>query len=288
MGIVVSIDGARVDPDARHISVFDRGFLFGDGVFEALRTYGGRRCFALDEHLERLAWSAARVGIVLPFELDVLAREIDGCIAEAQNEESYLRVVVTRGIGPIALDPATAQHPTRVVIVMPLKGIAKELYAEGVGLAVVTESRPIVSGPGAGAKTCNYVPNLLALREALSRGAHEALFVTADGRVTEGATSNVFALSEGRLATSPLSEGILPGITRRHVMDVARELSLEVVEAPLRLTALLEADEVFLSSSIREVLPVVRIDERSIGDGKPGAMTQRIHAMYVERARATR
>ncbi|MCC7539126.1 MAG: aminotransferase class IV family protein, partial [Deltaproteobacteria bacterium] len=230
MGIVVSIDGERLDPDGRHVSVFDRGFLFGDGVFETFRTYGGRRCFALDEHLERLAWSASRIGMLLPVPHDVLATEIDACIAEANNPESFLRVVVTRGRGPIALDPSVALHPTRVVIVMPLRGIAPELYANGVGIAVAREVRPIVASPYAGAKTCNYVPNLLAVRDAIARGAHEALFVTGDDRVTEGASSNVFVVSGRRLATSPLSEGILAGITRRHVMDVGRALGLEVVE----------------------------------------------------------
>lgn len=281
------VDGEALDPAGRHVSVLDRGFLFGDGVFEVARTYGGRRVFALDEHLARLAWSAERVGIALPVEPAVLAREVEQALVAGANPESYVRVVVTRGVGPIALDPDGAERPTRVVIVQALRSLPEAVYRDGVELALLPETRPLVGGPAAGAKTCNYVPNLLAVREAHRRGAHEAVFVTSDGFVTEGASSNVFALRGGVLATCPLSAGILAGITRRHVIALAGQQGLAVVEAPLTLEALQEAEEVFISSSIREIVPVVRLDGRPIGTGLPGARTQALHAAFVAHARAS-
>ncbi|MGH7293929.1 MAG: aminotransferase class IV [Polyangiaceae bacterium] len=278
-GRVVSIDGVLRAPGEAVVSVYDRGFLYGDAVFEVLRTYGGRP-FALDEHLARLRRSASRVFIELPVGDDFLRAEIAAALAAAGGGEHYVRIVFTRGSGPLGLDPATASHPLRVLLVEPVTPPPREAYLHGIAVVTVA-TRRATEGPAAeGAKLANYLPNLLAVREARLRGAQEALVVDARGKVVEGASSNVFAVHAGRLATPPESAGILPGITRAHLLAAARDLGIVVDERELDPADLYAADEVFVSSSIRELLPVVRIDDRRVGGGAPGPVARALHRRF--------
>jgi branched-chain amino acid aminotransferase len=280
-GRVVMIDGALVKPEEARVSVFDRGFLYGDSVFEVLRTYGGVP-FALGEHLARLRRSGERVFIDMPVDEATFAREVEAAVRASGNEESesYVRIVVTRGSGPIGLDPELAGAPLRVVVVEPVSPPPRAAYVDGVAAITVRTRRIADDTAAAGAKLSNYLPNLLAVREAKARGAHEAIVVDAAGRVVEGASSNVFVVGGGRLATPPESAGILPGITRAHVIAAARTLAVPVEEREVKQDELYAADEVFITSSIRELLPVVRVDDRHVGRGRPGPVSRALHRRF--------
>jgi len=276
---LVLVNGEPKAPEDAFVSVYDRGFLYGDGVFETIRTYGGKP-FALDEHVQRLARSASRVLIDLPLPPEAIAKEIERAVELAQNPESSIRVMLTRGTGPLGLDPDLARNPSRFVFVEPLKMPPAEAYREGIKVVLVRTSRATDATAAAGAKVANYLTSLLALREAKQAQAAEALIVDANGFVIEGATSNVFVVKKGELFTPPESAGILPGITRAHLLEVAKTLSIPVHFEELPEAAIFDADEVFISSSIREVLPVVRANERTIGDGKPGTVTRKLHSAF--------
>jgi branched-chain amino acid aminotransferase len=278
-GRVVMFDGEIVAPAEARVSVYDRGFLFGDAVFEVLRTYGGAP-FALDEHVARLRRSAVRVGLALPVDDSALEGEIRRAIEVSQNHESYVRVVVTRGSGPLTLDPDTAGRPLRVVLVEPVVPPRREAYANGIAAVTVQTRRAVDDTAAAGAKVTNYLANLLAVREATARGAQEALVVDARGHVVEGASSNVFLVKGGRLETPPETEGILMGITRAHVLAAASDLAVPVDERAFYRDDLYGADEVFITSSIRELLPVVRVDDRPVGAGAPGPVVRALHRRF--------
>ncbi len=284
MATIAVIDGSLRTEERASISVFDRGFLFGDSVFEVLRTYGGRP-FELGAHLERLGRSARGMGIELPVDVRRMAREVERGLAKAANAESYVRIVLTRGRGPLHIDPRTATHPARVIIVSPLLPQSDELYAHGVGLSTVRFGRSTDGTRAQGAKVSAYVANMLAFWQAREHGGHEALMVDADGHVSEGNSSNVFAIRGGTILTPPLSLGILPGITRGIVLRLAGELDLPFREAMLTAHDFETADEAFLTSSLREVVPVVAIDGRRIGDGLPGPRTLRLLEAYRARTR---
>ncbi len=277
----ISINGVIGDAASATISPLDRGFLYGDSVYEVMRTYGGEP-FGEGEHLDRLQRSADLLGIRVPLERPALVEEIRATLAAAGNAESYCRVVITRGSGPIGLDPALADNPCRVIIVTELKPYPAELYERGAELRLVPTGRAAEGGVAPGAKSGNYLVNILALGIAKRQGAHEAVMLDAAGRVTEGSSSNVFIVRGGVVSTPPLSAGILEGITRRKVMELARQHGLRVDERQVYPADLEAADEVFITSSIREVLPVTSVDGRSVGGGCPGPVTRRVHALYLE------
>jgi branched-chain amino acid aminotransferase len=278
-GRVVVIDGAVVPAEEARVSVFDRGFLYGDSVFEVLRTYGGAP-FALGEHLLRLRRSADRVFIAMPVDDATLGAEVERAVRASGNAESYVRIVVTRGSGPMGLDPDLAGAPLRVIVVEPVSPPPRAAYVDGVAVVTVRMRRAVDGTAAAGAKVSNYLPNLLAVREAKARGAHEALVIDAAGRVVEGASSNVFIVRGGRVATPPENAGILAGITRAHVLAAARALGVPVEEREIEQDELYAAEEVFITSSIREVLPVVRVDGHAVGTGSPGPMSRALHRRF--------
>ncbi len=285
MSSTVMIDGRIVPPEQALVSVFDRGFLYGDSVFETLRTYQGR-LFALDEHLERLQRSAERVFIPLPVSLSTLRSELLEAVFAQGSAESYVRLTLTRGIGrTLGLDPELAEKPLRVVLVTALASPAAELYECGIAAVTFRAERPSDAPGVADAKIGNYLLAVLAMRAARAQGAVEALLEDAQGRILEGSTSNVFAVFKGTLVTPPQSAAILPGITRAHVLELAR-MTLPVEERALLKAELAQAEEVFITSSIRELVPVVRIDGRSVGPGAPGPITLDLLARF--RVAATR
>lgn len=279
MTTVIAVDGVLSDGASARISVLDRGFLYGDSVYEVVRTYQGR-AFLLDEHLARLERSASLLGIPLPLSREAQGEEIARVLAAAGNAESYLRVIITRGNGPIGLDPALATSPTRVVIVTELQGFPAELYERGAAIALVPAGRSTASTIPQGAKSGNYLVNIMALGVARRRGAHEAVMLDAAGLITEGASSNVFVVSAGALHTPPLHAGILEGITRRRVIELALEEGLAVHERPLAPADLSQADEVFLTSTLREILPVTVIDGTEVAGGVPGPVARRLRERF--------
>lgn len=276
----VSIGGQIVDSDAACVSVFDRGFLYGDSVFEVFRTYAGVP-FAEKEHLERLRRSADRLMIPMPVSIDTLSSELHATLEAAGDGEWYVRVVVTRGIGPLTYDPSTASSPLRVIIVAPVSLPPAEHYERGVAVALMRASRPTDDERASGAKASNYLANLLAVHEAKQEGAQEALVLGDRGQILEGASSNLFIVKDGKVRTPEPQPGVLVGITRATVLAAAAVEGIEVEQAEVRPEDLYCADEAFLTSSIREVMPVVSADGRTIGSGSPGPVTQRLHQGYL-------
>jgi branched-chain amino acid aminotransferase len=294
MPTVVNIDGRIVPPADARVSVFDRGFLYGDSVYEVVRTYG-LAPFEAGRHLRRLAGSARRTGIGLPWDDARLQAEVvrtlqasrggdvpDPGAAPWNVGERQARIVVTRGAGEMGLDPSLAAGPTVVVIALPLHGPPLAAYESGVAVWPTADRR---AGDPA-AKTGEHLFQVMAVGEARAHGAHEAVLLDGGGNVTEGVSSNVFAVREGALVTPPLAARILEGVTRALVLELAREAGIEVRERPLPLRSLEGAEEAFLTSTVREVLPVVGVGERPIGDGRPGPVTRRLHAALRARADA--
>ncbi len=276
---IVILNGQVTPPETASISVYDRGFLYGDSVFETIRTYGGKP-FALAEHLARLERSAERVFIRLPVSTDTLAAEVGEGLRLAQNAESFVRIMLTRGTGPLGLDPDLAENPSRVVLVEPFVPPAREAYENGIEAIVVRAARATDATSAAGAKVANYLTSLLAIREARRRGAVEAFIVDARGSVLEGTTSNVFFVKKGELVTPPENAGILAGITRAHVLRAADEIGVPTALRDVREEELFDADELFISSTLREILPVVRLDGKTIASGRPGDVTRRLHEAF--------
>jgi branched-chain amino acid aminotransferase len=284
---VIAIDGAIVPPERAVVSVLDRGFLYGDGLFESLRVYGGRP-FAGDQHIARLARSARALGISLPVSEVQLAAELETAIRASGLDEAYVRITVTRGRGeePSLVAPA-GLLATRVVLVEPLRAPPVAVYRDGVRACTVAWSRGADGGPASNVKLLSYVPSLLALEQARARGADEAIFVGPDGIVRDASTSNVVAVNQdGTLVTPPDGPGVIGGITRDQVLHLAGAMGARCSLRPVRLADLLAAREVFLTSSIREIASVVRIDDQPIGMGAPGQMARALHRAYRQRAGA--
>ncbi len=280
------IDGQRFQPEEARVSVYDRGFLYGDSVFETLRTYGGK-LYALDEHMQRLEESAGKILMELPMSREALAAETAEAVAAAGNDESYTRVMLSRGTGPVGLDPSRAEKPTRVILVEPLTMPPERVYLEGLAAMCVQTVR--ASDGADNAKLGNYLASLLALKKAKDQGADEALVVDGDGRVVEGTTFNVFAVRDGRLLTPPDDAGILLGITRREVIATAEAEGIEVDYVALPPEELRACDEVFVTSSIREIVPLRSIDGAAVAGAsrpKPFATTHRIHRAFRSRVGA--
>jgi branched-chain amino acid aminotransferase len=283
MSIRVFVNGNITGPEAAVVPVFDRGFLFGDSVFETIGTLRGR-LFALDEHLGRLDRSAALIGLEVPSRAHIESA-IASTLAAAGNAESRVRVIVTRGGDlPGDLDPASADNPRLVVIVQPLVGPTEEMYRDGVAVEIVSVTRNNATAIDPQVKSGNYLNNLLALGEARRRraGVHEAILCSPDGFVAEGATSNVFMVRGGTLWTPALGVGLLEGVTRGKVLTLARAAAIACDETRFVPDDLRGADEAFLTSAARGILPVTRVDGRPVGQGMPGPVTRRLMALYAE------
>jgi branched-chain amino acid aminotransferase len=279
MGRLVDIDGTLVPPERAQISVFDRGFLYGDSVYEVVRTYSGVP-FEMEAHLDRLTHSAELIALDLPVPRGELVSRIRRAIGAAGNVESYARLIITRGSGEIGLDPALARDPKTIIIVRELVTPPIEAYEHGVTIALVGVQRNPRKAIDPAAKTGNYLNSVLALAEARKSGAIEAVMLDSEGLVTEGANSNVFAWLDGKLVTPGLEIGLLPGVTRRVVLELARQEGLPTLECSLVPGDLKRADEVYITSTTRELLPVVRIVTHDgawvVGSGKVGPIGKRL------------
>lgn len=261
------------------VSVFDHGFLYGDGVYETLRAYRGR-VFQLAEHLARLERSASRIQLHLPVSRERLAGLVREALSRNQLQEAYLRITVSRGAGEIGLDPALCKSPTLVIIAKPFQPYPESIYTEGVSVIVARTRRNLPEALPPQVKSLNFLNNILAKMEAKAAGAHEALMLNHREELTEGTTSNVFAVQGGRLRTPSVECGLLEGITRGLVLQAASELGIPAEETRLTVADLMQAEECFLTNTTQEVLPVTRVDGRMIGDGRPGGVTRRLHASF--------
>jgi branched-chain amino acid aminotransferase len=285
---IASVDGVIMPLDDAVVPVTDRGFLYADGVFETLRVYGGRP-FARDEHLARLTRSAAALRIALPIPSSELARELDAAIEAATEPEAYVRIMITRGVAPeTSLAPRRDQPATRVILVQPVRPPPPETYSRGLRAITLGWGRSDDFGQGGVTKLLSYVTSIVALDEARARGADEAIFVGPDDRVREATAANVFLVdAAGRLVTPSEGPGVLGGITRGQVLDIACTLGLSCAIESVPKGALAEAREVFLTSSVREVVSVVAVDGTIVGAGAPGETARAVHRALRYRAGAT-
>jgi branched-chain amino acid aminotransferase len=283
MSMLASVDGRVLPIEEARVSVLDNGFAFGDSVYETLRTYGSRP-FHLDRHLARLRRSAGRLGIEIPLADAAFASRLDDVLEKARNTESYIRIIVSRGVGDMSYRPDRVVGPTLVVVVKPLELFPETWYTEGIEVAVVSVRRNHPDALDPAIKSSNLLNNILAIREAQARGAAEAILLNQRGEVAEGTSSNVFVVREGRVATPPLHAGILPGITREVVLELCAGLGIDGREQTLAPAGLAAADEVFMTSTLKEAAPVRRIDGQAIGSGTPGPVTLRILSAFREYA----
>jgi branched-chain amino acid aminotransferase len=279
----VWIDGKVVDGGEARVPVTDHGFLYGDGVFEGIRAYGGR-IFRLDDHMRRLSASARAVGLALPGGPDAIRRIVLETARAHGTPDAYVRLIVSRGEGALGVDPTTCPTPRVVCIVDVVRLYPEETLARGISLVTSSLRRPAPDVLDPRVKSLNYMNNVLAKQEARRQGADEALLLNGAGRVAEAAVANVFAVRGGGLETPPVSEGALEGITRATVLESAGELGLLARERALTRFDLFDADEVFLTGSGARIVPVGSLDGRPIGAG-PGPVTKRILEAYDRRVR---
>ncbi|HEY4187282.1 MAG TPA: aminotransferase class IV [Polyangia bacterium] len=283
MSTRVHIGGQICPPDEAKISIFDRGFLYGDSVYETIGTMYGQ-LFALAAHLTRLERSAARLGLRVPPRAE-LERAVADTMRAAENAESRVRIILTRGVGQLDLDPASVDDTQLIVIVMPMQSPSRAMYDDGVSVAIVSVVRNDPRAIDPAIKSGNYLNNVLALGEARRQGAYEALLCGADGTVAEGASSNVFIIKGGEVRTPALDVGILDGITRAQVLALCRDHGIPARETHLTREDVRAGDESFITSATRAVLPVTRIDGVAVGDGRPGPVTRRLMQLLDQLAR---
>ena len=285
MPLKVYIDGQYYDKEDAKISVYDHGLLYGDGVFEGIRSYGGK-VWRLDEHIRRLYESAKAIVLTVPMGPEDLKRVIRETLDLNSLTEAYIRVVVTRGVGYLGLDPARVFNPSVIVITDQIALFPEEHYQKGLALVTVSTVRnhPMALSPRV--KSCNYLNNILAKVEARNAGALEALMLNIDGQVSECTGENIFIVREGNLLTPPLSAGILEGVTRGVVFEIAAEKALPCRERPLYRHDVYNADECFICGTAVEICPVTILDGRTIGTGKPGPITTDLLERFRELTRA--
>ncbi len=281
----IYMNGDLVPEADAKVSVFDHGLLYGDGVFEGIRTYSGR-VFELDAHINRLFDSAKAIALEIPMTRQALMEAVAETCRANGTDNGYIRLVVTRGTGTLGLNPYLCKMPQVIIICADIQLYPKELYTDGLSIVTVGTIRNLAEAVSPRIKSLNYLNNILAKIEAINDGCMEAVMLNAQGAVAEATGDNIFALRGNILRTPPVNEGILEGITRDVVMRLAAEDGLDVRETRMSRYDLYTADEVFLTGTAAEVIGVVNIDRRQIGEGVPGPVTNRLVARYREYANA--
>jgi branched-chain amino acid aminotransferase len=285
MTLKVYINGTLYDKDDAKVSVYDHGLLYGDGVFEGLRVYGGK-VFRLEAHLDRLWNSAKAIWLTIPMSRDRMARAVNDTVRTNNIDDGYVRLVVTRGAGTLGLDPNRCSDPQVIVIADHITLYPEEFYKNGLEIVTVSTIRNHPAALNARIKSLNYLNNILAKIEGLQAGCIEALMLNHKGEVAECTGDNIFIVLGGEVLTPPVEASILEGITRATVIDLAREAGYPVRETPLTRHDVYIADECFLTGSAAEIVPVVKLDSRTIGDGKPGKITRDLTERFRKLTRA--
>jgi branched-chain amino acid aminotransferase len=281
----VYVNGTITPADRAVVPVYDHGFLYGEGVYETLRTYD-RVPFLFDRHLQRLRESAAYLSLPVPFTDAELRASVDDTVAAAGDlAEAYIRILVTRGVGELSYDLSSTRTPSLVIIVKPLDEPPARTREDGIAVALVPMLRNHPRSVNPIIKSNNLLNNAMAMQEALRRGGEEALMCNYRGELAECSQSNFFLVRGGAALTPPSSAGLLEGITRAFVFEVGEAIGVPVREAVLTPADLETADEAFITGTTREVTPVVRVDDRPIGNGRPGEVTLRLLQGYQQRAR---
>jgi branched-chain amino acid aminotransferase len=290
MAAVVNVNGRISSGEDAVVSVFDHGFLYGEGVYETLRTYN-ERPFLFDRHMRRLRNSSRMISLDVPLTDTDFAERIDQTVRAALTgrgsaDEWYIRVLITRGVGELTYDPAACPTPSVVIIVKPHVEPSAEMVERGVNVALVDIVRNHPDSVNPLIKSNNLLNNALAMQEAFKRGGFEGVMRNYRGELSECTQSNLFIVKDGVALTPPIDAGLLPGITREFLFEVGPEVGIAVRETVLRDPELLGADEAFLTSTTRELMPIVRVDDRPIRDGRPGPVTKTLRAAFRRKAQA--
>jgi branched-chain amino acid aminotransferase len=273
MSTRININGVITAPEEAKISVLDHGLLFGDSVYEVLRTYQGKP-FLFSRHFARLEHSAAGIALQLPWTKSETLEQIRRTLIP---NECRIRLVITRGIGELNPNTETCADPAAIIIVVPLAVPPESIYADGADVVISSVRR---SGRHADTKTGSLIHQVLALREAKSKGAFEAILLTADNKLSDGITSNIYLVRNGTILTPAHDAGIVEGITRAVVLDLARKTGIPVTEGLFHVSEINRADEMFLTSTGREVVPIARVDGKPVGNGRPGPIARRLLEAY--------
>jgi len=284
MSLKVYISGKLYDKEDAKISVYDHGLLYGDGVFEGMRSYGGK-VFRLKEHIARLYNSAKAIWLEIPIAREAMAQAVNDTLRANAIQDGYVRLVVTRGAGTLGLDPNRTSHPQVIVITDYISLYPQEYYDNGLEIISVSTIRNHPNALNPRIKSLNYLNNILAKIEGLQAGCIEALMLNHKGEVAECTGDNIFVVIRGQLLTPPTDAGILEGITRDAVIELGRQAGLTVRETALTKHDVYTAEECFLTGSAAEVIPVVKVDSRTIGSGKPGPITRDLITRFHELTR---
>ncbi len=279
MARIVFMNGTLVSENDAKVSVFDHGLLYGDGVFEGLRSYGGQ-VFRLDSHIDRLWESAKAICLEIPMSKKEVSSAVNATLEANQLVDGYVRLVVTRGAGSLGLDPNRTSHPQVIVIADTITLYPREFYDKGLSIITASTQRTHSAALSPRIKSLNYLNNIMAKLEGLRAGCVEALMLNHKGEVAECTGDNIFVVRSGTLVTPPSDAGILEGITRGAVIELAEAAKIDCQEKTLVRHDLYTADECFLTGTAAEVIPVVEIDSRSIGNGVPGPITKRLTADF--------
>lgn len=276
---LININGELYDEETAKISVFDRGFLYGDSVYEATRTFN-RRPFRIDQHLERLFNSAVKIELAPTLAKEEIKKQLEKTIAASPHENHSVRIILTRGTNrDLGLDPELAGENNLIIMTKAIPANPDWWYTQGVSMVFHQKKS---TQKGSLPKSGNYQDNMLAHKDAIARGASDAIMVNTEGHVTEGSTSNVWLVKNGTIMTPALADGVLEGLTRKTLFEMARIQQIKMTEASLTQQDFLGADEVFVTSTTRNIVPVTKIEGRLIGDGKPGKITLDLLKRYLE------
>ncbi|MCX6358167.1 MAG: branched-chain-amino-acid transaminase [Candidatus Aureabacteria bacterium] len=275
----IYINGRFYPKEKAVISVYDHGLLYGDGVFEGIRAYAGN-IFKLREHIDRLYESARTIMLKIPIAKERLVQEVIKTVRANRLKDAYIRLVVTRGIGTLGLNPFKCGKPQIIIIADKIVLYPREFYEEGLAVVTVPTQRNLAEAVSPRVKSLNYLNNIFARIEANNAGVHEAIMLNSQGYVAECTGDNIFIVKKGVLKTPPLYVGVLEGITRDEIIAIAKRLGVEVQETVFTRHDVFNADECFLTGTAAEVIPVVRVDGRVVGTGKPGKLTRRFMAAF--------
>ena len=278
------INGKHFDKSEAKVSVYDHGLLYGDGVFEGLRIYSGK-VFRLREHIDRLYDSARAIYLEIPLGPQQMAEAVEATVRANAKQEGYIRLVVTRGGGSLGLDPRRTSDPQVIIIVDDISLYPAEYYEKGLEVITASIIRNHSGALNPRIKSLNYLNNILAKIEAVRAGCQEAIMLNHNGEVAECTGDNIFVVKRGALRTPHLAAGILEGVTRDAVIDLAREAKIPVQEMALTRHDVYSADECFLTGTAAEVVPVVKVDGRPVGNGKPGPLTRQLRERFHQLAR---
>lgn len=281
----IYINGQYFSREDAKISVYDHGLLYGDGVFEGMRIYGGK-VFRLDQHLVRLWESASAIALPMEISIDKLTADVNECVAKNGLKDGYIRLVVTRGSGALGLDPYKCSNPQVIIIVDKISLYPDEMYQNGLELVTASTIRNHPAALSPRIKSLNYLNNIMAKMEGLKAGCVEALMLNIKGEVAECTGDNIFIVKNGKLSTPPIDAGILEGITRGAVLELALEAGIPTAEHPMTRHDIFVADECFLTGSAAEVIAAVKLDDRVIGTGKPGPITIQLNEAFRKLVRS--